>query len=184
MSKDYKGYNSKPKKARRKTNSKKPLLWFAVFAIVVLAAFAGYWYLKHDYHPHKEVLPAKKSVPVKAPAKMPPKKPSVNFEFYNILTKQTVSVPNPVVATPKAAQSTATYIVQVASLKDANVADSFKAKLALDGFNVQVKPIVNSSGNKWYRVQIGPYNTFDDAYDVLNNLRKNHFDGMVKKVAS
>lgn len=189
MSKDYKGYNSKPKKSRRKRGSqqgsKKPLLWFTVIAVVVLVAFVGYWYLQNDYHPHsKKSKPTPAAKPVaKAQPTAPPKKPSIKFEFYNILTKQTVSVPNPLpAAAPQTPQSTARYIVQVASLKDSNVADSFKAKLALDGFNVHVKPIVNSSGNTWYRVQIGPYNNYDDASDVLNTLRKDNFDGLVKKI--
>ena len=186
MPKDYKGYNSKPKKTRRrKAESKKPLLWFSVVAIVILAAFVAYWYLPHDLHfSHKKsnVTPVIAAPKKSAEQTAAIQKPAINFEFYNILTKQTVTVPNPTLTTAPSPAATTNYIVQVASLKNAKVADSMRAKLALDGFNVQVRAVVNSSGNTWYRIQIGPFNNYNDASDTLNNLRKHHSDGMIKTI--
>lgn len=184
MPKDYKAYNSRSKKSGKKRHSRKPLLWFSVFAVLVLVIFVGYWYIQHDkkFKFNKPTIkPTVKPVVNNKPQQ--PATPKIKFEFYNILTKQTVAVPNPdVTPSTTTPANTAQYIVQVASLKNAKVADSFRAKLALNGFAGQVKPVVNKSGNTWYRVQIGPFNNYDDASDTLNNLRKAHFDGMIKNI--
>ena len=49
------------------------------------------------------------------------------------------------------------YIVQIASFRSLEDADSLKAKLILNGFNPVVQSVVLSGEEKRYRVRLGPY---------------------------
>jgi cell division protein FtsN len=196
MAKDYKAYSSK-KKARKKvagkstrgssktsqaSKSKRVGLWLVVAVLLVLFGFVLYWLSQH--HDSKQKM---KPVAVKKVVLVQPVQklvlPKIKFEFYNMLTNAGAAPAQPdTVNVPQAKVAIANYIVQVASLKNPKDADSIKAKLVLDGFNVNITQTKNSSGTTWFRVQIGPFNNFDDAYDTQNRLRKNHFDGLIKKV--
>jgi cell division protein FtsN len=191
MAKDYKAYSSKkPKKNKRKTSNKRGLLWLVVIVMVIIFIGGLYWLTKNRKPGEQSnaLLNKVKTVIVNKPAATPttPPEQKIKFDFYNILPKEQVNVNNTSnTSAPAKLQkvNTATYIVQIASLKNFSDADTLKAKLALNGFTAQVKAVVNSSGNTWYRVQIGPYSNFDDAFDAQNNLRKARFDGLIKKMS-
>lgn len=178
MSKDYKSYSSQKKKSSgKKFGTVKPLWWLVIVVIVILLSTV-LLIKSHEKISQKIIIqPIKKlAQPVK------PKTEPIKFEFYKMLSDQSVNLPSSTNNIPQTTVVQSTYIVQIASLKDPKVADNFKAKLALKGFNPQVKTIQSQSGTTWYRVQIGPYNNFDDAFDAQNNLRKANFDGLIKKL--
>lgn len=183
MARDYKSYSSKKSKKRKsKENNKRSLLWFVVIALIIVFGFSLYWLVDQNASKQSKPVEIKKVIKKKV-EKLKQQTQKIKFDFYNMLPNQDVTVqqkqPQPV---SNDTTSESTYIVQVASLRNSEDADAFKAKLALNGFNVDVKKTVNSSGNTWYRVQIGPYDNFDDAFDAQNNLRKDNFDGIIKKV--
>jgi cell division protein FtsN len=91
--------------------------------------------------------------------------------------KPTVDVPIKKAATPVAANG---YIVQVVSVRNLHDADVISTKLKTDGFNVQTIKIY-SSGAQWYRIQVGPYKTMDDALSAQMTLRKNNYHAILLK---
>ncbi|MSP52640.1 MAG: hypothetical protein EXR81_00110 [Gammaproteobacteria bacterium] len=72
------------------------------------------------------------------------------------------------------------YIVQVVSVRDPNDADGISSKLKTDGFSVQTIKIY-ASDVLWYRIQVGPYKTMDDALSAQMTLRKNNYHAILLK---
>ena len=94
--------------------------------------------------------------------------------------KPTVDVPTKQPAAPVAANG---FIVQVVSVRNPHDADEISAKLKTDGFNVQTIKIY-ASGVQWYRIQVGPYKTMDDALSAQITLRKNNYHAILLKPKS
>jgi cell division protein FtsN len=110
-------------------------------------------------------------------AKAKPQKP--RYDFYSVLPEKEVVIPDAQInakakaeqqsaqtsasaATPvnnDAATGTAArgkYLLQVGSFPSAQDAEALKAKLALQGFRAEVKP-VTVNGKTWNRVRLGPF---------------------------
>lgn len=71
--------------------------------------------------------------------------------------------------------------IQVASLKDVEIADKMVAKLVKKGY-----PAYRSIGKipgqgTWYRVRIGSYNNESEAYSILAGLKKDGLKPMLIK---
>ena len=81
---------------------------------------------------------------------------------------------------PAAAPAANGYIVQVVSVRNPHDADDISSKLKNDGFNVQTVKIY-ASGVLWYRIQVGPYKTMDDALSAQMTLRKNNYHAILLK---
>ena len=79
--------------------------------------------------------------------------------------------PSVVQLTPTASESLLkqSFIIQVASFKKHDQAESLKARLALSGFESKIKPIKISSGEVWYRLYLGP---FPDRISAQNTQEK------------
>lgn len=125
-----------------------------------------------------------------------------HFDFYTLLPKLNVPVnksltqtaKTPLVKTPtantqasndtptaiKKAQTpkTFTYMIQVASFKNYQDADTLKAKLALLGFNATIK-VANSNNQQYNRVFIGPFQTAALAQNTKQQLASNHYSSIV-----
>jgi len=72
------------------------------------------------------------------------------------------------------------YVLQVASLKNASVADKLRAELTLLGFSVNVT--ANQAANHtWYRVIIGPYNSIKLAQNDQLRLKQNKINALLKQ---
>lgn len=92
-----------------------------------------------------------------------------NYDFYSMLPEKDVVIPDAEISkqakaesTPGASAPAATsggaYLLQVGSFPSASDAEAMKAKLALQGFVAEVKP-VNINGKTWNRVRIGPFSS-------------------------
>ena len=79
--------------------------------------------------------------------------------------------PSVVQLTPTVSESLLkqSFIIQVASFKKHDQAESLKARLALSGFESKIKPIKISSGEVWYRLYLGP---FPDRISAQNTQEK------------
>ncbi|OIN94846.1 MAG: hypothetical protein AUJ48_04420 [Deltaproteobacteria bacterium CG1_02_45_11] len=76
--------------------------------------------------------------------------------------------------TPKQQNGSGNLIIQVASLKDLEIADEMVAKLIKKGYPAY-RIIVNIPGKgSWYRVRIGPYTNESKAVSVLEGLKKDN----------
>jgi cell division protein FtsN len=94
-----------------------------------------------------------------------------------VTLKPSVTLPDKQAAAPVAANG---YIVQVVSVRNPHDADAISSKLKTDGFNVQSIKIY-ASGVLWYRIQVGPYKTMDDALSAQMTLRKNNYHAILLK---
>lgn len=101
------------------------------------------------------------------------KKP-VTFEFYSILPQQEVvapvngnkttvapaTIPAPVAGaatTPKAAVGKDRYQLQAGSFRTRAEADRRRAELVLSGHNVSIQDVTSGTGDRWFRVMVGPF---------------------------
>jgi cell division protein FtsN len=183
MARDYKSYSNKKKKSAKKNHSLSILLGLG-FVFIVAIAFV--WFQQRQST--KKFMPTQAKKNVQKVEKSKPKHPKITFDFYNLLPKEKVALPPPsvtstttqknsVIAKPKQ------YILQIASLRNYKDADGMRAKLLLKGFKTEVKKIA-VNGSVWYRVQAGPYTTFNAASDAQNQLRKDNQDSLVKTITS
>jgi cell division protein FtsN len=92
-----------------------------------------------------------------------------NYDFYSMLPEKEVVIPDAEIskqakaeaASPTRTQAPASagaYLLQVGSFPKASDAEAMKAKLALQGFVAEVKP-VSINGKTWNRVRIGPFSS-------------------------
>jgi len=178
MSKDYKSYV----KSKKPKSSKKKWAIFALIFIVLIAVLISFLVFLSQ---HKSTPALTKEV--KKPAvtkKVEP--PKITFEFYNLLPKQGSGTPQsrenePQKSLPAVPMLPKNYIVQIASVRNAQDADTLKAKLLLNGYN----PIVQKNmlnGQLWYRVQLGPFDKAEAA-QWQKKLMTAGIDGLVKKIA-
>lgn len=134
-----------------------------------------------------------------APAKrveVPPA-PKPRFDFYNVLPKQEVVVPDEELDRPPVVQNKATerpaaagapaaetYLLQIGSFRHTGEADRLRAQLALLGFEAKVVSARVSAQDTWYRVRSGPYRGKDAVNAARKRLADNGFKGIVIRVDS
>ena len=189
MSRDY-------KHRAQKRPSKKPLpAWLWLLTGLLLGGFivglvwlkgqsqeaGGEWVgAKPDRPPQGKAEPtARVEVP-------PPPKP--RFDFYSMLPKMEVVVPDdeldqdPVAAPGGSPAAPATYLVQVGSFRRTEDADRLKAQLALLGFEAKVESARISAQDTRYRVRSGPYRGKEALNQARKRLADNGFQGIVIRV--
>ena len=96
-------------------------------------------------------------------------KPS--YDFYRLLEKQTVEVPDvkEYKSTPKDAATTYEYRLQAGSFRSAEDADRMRAGLLLGGLPAYTESS-SVNGSIWHRVFVGPYtdrSRLNKAQDIL-----------------
>lgn len=92
------------------------------------------------------------------------------FDFYTILPAAQVKVQHPSSVVGETSVQ-ATYLLQVASVKQRADADRLKEELALLGYEAHING-VEMHGERWNQVVIGPYTAKDMAKDDQDRLRK------------
>ncbi|KGI79225.1 SPOR domain-containing protein [Oleiagrimonas soli] len=143
------------------------LIGLIVGAILMAMATRGGWLpmgRKHDGpQPNPNATVPRDSEPGVADQTGVKKK--AKYDFYSVLPEKEVIIPDAEISrqakaeaqpgTPAPADSGG-YLLQVGSFPNAADAESMKAKLALQGFVADVKP-VTIDGQTWNRVRLGPY---------------------------
>lgn len=75
------------------------------------------------------------------------------------------------------------FIIQVASFRKRDQADTLKAKLALSGFESKIQSIRIGSGETWYRLYLGPFNNRLAAENTQQKLESEQkINGLVLKI--
>ncbi|MCL2872868.1 MAG: SPOR domain-containing protein [Betaproteobacteria bacterium] len=116
-----------------------------------------------------EAVPPVKETPketIKETPKEPPKAPP----------KET---PKKMALPPTVAFAKGTFSVQLAAFTDDKGANTLVNRVKLAGYPAYNEPTDTARGMAW-RVRVGPYKTRDDAMTVLNRLKKDGYDGMVR----
>lgn len=111
--------------------------------------------------------------------KEPVKKPT--FEFYKRLPEQTIDTPKPQSQTIKTT-NTKNYILQAGSFRSYQDADSLKAQLIMQGLDVQISSVKDSTGKDWHRVQVGPYSSQNKLNKAQDTLANNNIPSMIIEV--
>ena len=130
-------------------------------------------------------LPQGKALPEKRGETPTPPKPKPRFDFYELLPKMEVVVPDdeldhePPRAAPGSASAPAVYLLQVGSFRRTEDADRLKAQLALLGFEARVASARISAQDTRYRVRSGPYRSKDALNQARKRLADNGFKGII-----
>ncbi|MCB1773663.1 MAG: SPOR domain-containing protein [Gammaproteobacteria bacterium] len=121
----------------------------------------------------------------------PPAPPKPRFDFYDMLPRMEVEVPEaelrekPPAAAPAPATTAATeFHLQVGSFKRAEDADRRKAELTLLGFEVNVTRARIGPDDTRYRVRSGPYRGTAAVNQARRRLSDSGFDSIVIRSAS
>jgi cell division protein FtsN len=108
------------------------------------------------------------------------------FDFYTILPKKEVVVPDHEIKTRTREErigknKKASYVIQAGSSQDFNDADQLKAKLALMGIESKIQKAKVESVI-WYRVKIGPYSQMGSVNSIMSRLQKNGMKPVITEV--
>lgn len=185
MARDYASKTRRIQK-RGKTSALQSRIGLIILAFLMIVVFAAS--LSYLAHQDKKPLARKNTHKVKlAKASHSSSKP--HFEFYNILSQQEV-VPQEASQHKKQAtqvvqkhvrvNSKKNYVLQVASFKQRKEAEKLRAELILLGFNAKLKTIKNK-GQKWRRVQVGPYKNMVALKRDRSRLKRNHYESLIQK---
>jgi cell division protein FtsN len=119
---------------------------------------------------------------------VPPRQDSIpvepHFDFYTILPKVEVVIPDHEIKTRireeklGEADKTAKYIMQVGSYRDSPDAEKLKAKLTAMGIESRVEK-AQVGEVIWYRVKVGPYSGMTSVMTIKNQLRDSGVDAIV-----
>lgn len=170
-----KDYVSQPKQKRPKPpkESTPPKRPFPILkAIIVLSLVAGFGYfllnIKDDGLTTDGANPETKPDVVKKQA-VPPPPEDETWTFIEELENKKVKV------TADELEDKGPFLMQCASLRHADQAESLKAKIAFAGFESQVKRVEGSSG-VWYKVILGPFDRKRDAEKTRHVLKGNNIN--------
>lgn len=164
------------------------LLWFiagGVIAVILVVAFPGIKRALH--HAESSTLQHAKSLGKKLSKARPgtaATSSGPHFDFYQLLKHPTqilTSGESREVATPPSTQPVAqagSYILQVASFRDAKAAEALKAQLALWGIQANVQA-VDVQSETWHRVRIGPLSDLSKINDLRDKLARHKLHAIV-----
>lgn len=128
--------------------------------------------------------------PPRAPASTrdsePAAEPEAGYDFYQMLPKFEVVVPEKETDVKRDAPTAAVskqgaYVLQVGSYKDFNEADRVRAQLALQGIESKVQR-VSVDADTWHRVRVGPISDLKELNRVRDRLREAEMDVLVIRV--
>lgn len=135
--------------------------------------------------------PASSRQSSRPPAPPPAVQPAAErprFEFYTLLPESEVAAPGTSAAPPPtppadtAAPAASTpqgnFFLQAGSFRQEAEANRVRASLLLLGFDVQLEN-VRINGDPWYRVQVGPFASREQAGNAQKSLSGNGFNNLL-----
>ncbi len=110
----------------------------------------------------------------------------VRYEFYTLLPQSEVVIPdqelNERSKGPQAkTKPPGSYMLQAGSFRQRPEAKAFKGELALLGIVASIQNVTIGS-DTWYRVRIGPFDTFAEIARVRARLRGNNINAIPVKI--
>lgn len=117
-------------------------------------------------------------------------KENTHYDFYDVLPKFEVVVPNQKKDPKKPGDSAAgsidtpgTYVLQVGSWRNFADADRVRAQLAMQGIESTIQK-VSVDADTWNRVRIGPITDLKKLEDTRRKLREAQIDAMVIRLGN
>ncbi len=128
---------------------------------------------------------APKTVPHATPKPAPPPKP--RFDFYTILPKMEVVVPEESIKGKSKGgvaqvEQPGTYYLQAGSFRAIDQADHLKAQLALLGLHAGIETVTVNKNEAWHRVRVGPYKNLDELNRARVLLKENNMSAVLVKL--
>ncbi|MCO7224486.1 SPOR domain-containing protein [Pleionea sp. CnH1-48] len=183
MPQDYAKRKAKPKSRKGASRKKqKPFPIFAVLIVgMVLGGFIGFLvYLKWLPSQAPEQIATKtQSKPEKKVTKKPQPKPEKKetkpqYTYHKELMGKEVKIPEEELSAPNS-DIKREYVMPCGSFRNEQMAESLKARIAFLNFEAQVLPVDNKNG-RWYRVQLGPFNSKRKAESIRHRLQANEMN--------
>lgn len=103
------------------------------------------------------------------------------FDFYNILPKQEVVIPESEIREERErleAKDNTIYTLQAGVFRNHSDADTLKARLAMLGVESRIDSVTDEDGTK-HKVRIGPINSSREMNRVRNRLNSNNISTLV-----
>lgn len=181
--------NSSPRSARKTTPPPGPSTWQWLIVVAVTSAFVGFVVYLNAVPPEAPgqarsqpavTAPAKtvKAAPV-AP-KTAPREPE--YRFYDMLPESEVNPPDVnVYNASKGQRPQFEYILQTGSFRGMDDAQRQKAQIGFLGMRAAVSAVNLDSGDVWYRVEIGPYQSRSLMNSAIDRLVSINIQPMVRK---
>ena len=172
MPRDYRKSNG----SRRKNKQPNGLMHGPSFVVGVIVG--GVLFAIGAYAP--EYL---KGSPVSLAKPEPPAERKLEFEFPKILAESEVATnPAPYEADlPDQADTVPSeYLIQAASFRSADDAETLRAQLLLQDLPVSMSRVALQDGS-WYRVTVGPYDSQTEAARALTRLRQQDLRAIMLK---
>ncbi len=147
-------------RARKKTNTKKPMPWVLIAVVsALLVFFAGFlWHISH--RPGAELVAAQQpETPSKPQEELPPKPAKEPYTYITELENKEIQVEKQELV------AKAPVSVYCGAFAQKERADELKAKIAFHGIAAEIK---QSSGK--FRVILGPYTSKRTAQNDKNKL--------------
>jgi cell division protein FtsN len=191
MARDYAKRPNKKRKSRGKSKKGAGGAAWLLMGVVIGLSLALISYIKFQGRIKApaalvSVLEETKTPQQKPPAATHAAKPK--FEFYSLLPKMEVEVAHPnnthptsTTTSTSTALEKAKFRLQLASFKQFSDADSLKAKLALEGFKLEIAAITLPPGEVWYRVRTPVLNDRNTALNLQKKLQKQAVPSIVVK---
>lgn len=152
---------------RRNKPPASPLRWFMSGMLTGVLACLILWLMVQQPDPPKRDKPL-----AKTPAEVPVEDSDTHetqFDFFTLLPEREVSISSEEIEAQAAAmpEESISYTLQAGSFRRSEDADRRRARLILMGLNARVDS-VNSSGDTWHRVYVGPFTSRSEMASARN----------------
>jgi cell division protein FtsN len=118
-----------------------------------------------------------------APKEQPSTEPEARFQFYDLLPNSEVETGTVDAYTfkEKGESEIYRYIVQTGSFRSQQDAERQRATIAFQGLKGRINAVTSDSGNTWYRVETGPFESRSEMNAALDKLVAINIQPLVKK---
>lgn len=162
------GQGARSKGGVRKQNQRgqKPPVKKILLALIALSGFAyGLWYLKNAEPERIVSRQDTPSLPRERALDPLPEKPEERWTYIRELETHTVEIDVP------ERQEARRRLMQCGSFRIHSDAETLRARIAMQGFESQIRESHGSNG-RWFRVILGPFENLREAQRVNNQLQR------------
>lgn len=178
MTHDFAKKPKSKKKEQKKQSSIPGWAWF--FTGLISGIFICFLAYLSEVIPEPAVAAqALKQTPEKASPKKT--KPKTRFDFYTLLPEREIIVPVEKEQSIGAPDQPTIYLLQAGSFKSENDADRLRAELILMGFETTIEGVTVDGGDRWHRVQVGPFMDRSSLAKARGTLISNGIDALLLK---
>lgn len=166
------------KRSSSQPRRKKHIVATVVIIVVAMALPAIMYFVKFKkMHTQKKASTATTKPTIIKPVSVhKPNSIQPEFDFYQILPKMEVKVPQ------QQGPIKHSYLLQVASFQDIQDAKHLKNELTALGYAPSIEAFQASDNRIWNRVLIGPFHSLSDAENAQDELRQQRLESLLLRI--